>query len=340
MPEHEEETYSVMFSSLKHPVRRKILRILVAKSYSFTEILQQINIESAHLSYHLESLADLIKKTKDGRYELSDLGRAAESLMSKVEEPERLVTPAVLKTPHRLQIVRIFCAVLIMIGILLFVNGVLAFPTVDYRMTRIQTSVDTDYWIFQPQNSTAPLIFPYNLTAFQGSFYQGPGLYGIQIDFQLHDEFEAFPLTVRICTPETASEPTDYWNQSWYEFSRPISPNVPDTHERLSVTFQASYNSAQIITQEDFDHVHPSPGKVIGEFRTTNAIVLISVASDMGDRNVTLSGFRAFQIRWFYFPQPQDNGKNLFMLSGLGLTAPNAVFLLTSKNLKSKKERR
>jgi hypothetical protein len=339
LSEKEEETYSVMFSSLKHAVRRKILRILVAKSYTFTEILQQINIESAHLSYHLESLGDLIKKN-NGKYELSDLGCAAASLMTRVEEPERLVTPSILKTPRRLQTVRIFSGALIVIGILLLVNGALALPAVDYRQTRIQSGMDTDYWVFQPENSPTKLGFPYNLTSFSGCYYLGPGLYGIQIDFQINDSFQAFPLLVRICTPKTGSETTDLWNQSWYEFSRPISVNQPE-HERFAVTFLASEDSAQIITQEDFGHVHPSPGKVIGEFRPTNALVLIRVASDIGDRNVTLSGGRpaqAFAIEWLYSPQPRDEWKYMSMLSGLSLIVPSAVFVFTSKILRSRKE--
>lgn len=84
--EAEEETYSVMFSSLKHSVRRKILRLLASSPKTFTEILDQVGVESSFLSYHLDSLGELIRK-EEGRYTLSDLGLAAVSLMSRVEEP-------------------------------------------------------------------------------------------------------------------------------------------------------------------------------------------------------------------------------------------------------------
>ena len=54
--EIEEETYSLVFSSLKHPIRRKILRVLVDRSLSFSEILEIMTIDSGHLSYLIENL--------------------------------------------------------------------------------------------------------------------------------------------------------------------------------------------------------------------------------------------------------------------------------------------
>jgi len=82
----EEETYSLIFTSLKHPIRRRILRMLADKPLTFSEIQEQINIDSGHLSYHLESLGDLIIHYQDGKYQLSSIGVAAVRLMSGVEE--------------------------------------------------------------------------------------------------------------------------------------------------------------------------------------------------------------------------------------------------------------
>jgi DNA-binding transcriptional ArsR family regulator len=82
----EEETYSVIFTSLKHPVRRRILRMLADKSLTFSEIQESLAIDSGHLSYHLESLSDLIAHTQDGKYRLSTIGTAAVKLMGGVEE--------------------------------------------------------------------------------------------------------------------------------------------------------------------------------------------------------------------------------------------------------------
>ena len=92
LADQEEETYSVIFSSLKHPARRKILRLLADSPRTFSEILGQVDVDSSHLSYHLDSLKELLKK-EDGRYSLSDFSVAAASLMSKVEEPEKRGSP-------------------------------------------------------------------------------------------------------------------------------------------------------------------------------------------------------------------------------------------------------
>jgi len=82
----EEETYSLVFTSLKHPIRRRMLRMLANKPLAFSEILETLTIDSGHLSYHLESLGDLIVHNQKGKYMLSSIGVAAVRLMSGVEE--------------------------------------------------------------------------------------------------------------------------------------------------------------------------------------------------------------------------------------------------------------
>lgn len=61
-----DEVYSLIFKSLKHPIRRKILRMLNQKSLTFSEILKNLSIDSAHLSYHIESLGILLLKSEGG----------------------------------------------------------------------------------------------------------------------------------------------------------------------------------------------------------------------------------------------------------------------------------
>ena len=86
MAEGKEEIYSTMFSSLKHPVRRKILRILADKPLTFSEMLDLLGVSSSNLTYHLESLGELVTKNDDGVYRLSTFGLAAVSTMKIVEE--------------------------------------------------------------------------------------------------------------------------------------------------------------------------------------------------------------------------------------------------------------
>jgi hypothetical protein len=84
--EGKEEIYSTMFSSLKHPVRRKILRILADKPLTFSEMLDLLGVSSSNLTYHLESLGELVTKNDGGVYRLSTFGLASVSTMKIVEE--------------------------------------------------------------------------------------------------------------------------------------------------------------------------------------------------------------------------------------------------------------
>jgi DNA-binding transcriptional ArsR family regulator len=86
MTDSGETIYSTMFSSLKHPARRKILRMLFEKALSFSELLEAIEVSSSHLTYHLESLGELISKTQAGKYKLSTFGEAAVNTMRLVED--------------------------------------------------------------------------------------------------------------------------------------------------------------------------------------------------------------------------------------------------------------
>jgi DNA-binding transcriptional ArsR family regulator len=82
----EEEIYSTMFSSLKHPTRRRILRMLSERSMTFSQMLEELGISSSHLTYQLETLGELVSKMEDGSYRLSSFGEAAVVTMKGVEE--------------------------------------------------------------------------------------------------------------------------------------------------------------------------------------------------------------------------------------------------------------
>jgi DNA-binding transcriptional ArsR family regulator len=82
----EDEIYSTMFTSLKHPVRRKILRMLGQKPMTFTEIVEELEISSPNLTYHLESLGELVYKMENDKYKLSSFGHATINAMKGIEE--------------------------------------------------------------------------------------------------------------------------------------------------------------------------------------------------------------------------------------------------------------
>lgn len=85
MPDAKEEIYSTMFRSLKHPARRKILHVLSEKPQTFSEMLDLLGVSSSNLTYHLESLGELVTQ-ENGVYKLSTFGSAAASTMKIVEE--------------------------------------------------------------------------------------------------------------------------------------------------------------------------------------------------------------------------------------------------------------
>ena len=97
----EEETYSTMFSSLRHPARRKILRMLSEKSLTFSEILEHLEIPSSHLTYHLENLGELVVKKEDGKYKLSSFGEAAVVMMKGAEEVPEVQKKSFSSLPFR-----------------------------------------------------------------------------------------------------------------------------------------------------------------------------------------------------------------------------------------------
>lgn len=113
----EGKPYSTIFTSLKHPVRRKILRMLSEKPRNFSEILEVLGISSSHLTYHLENLGELTFKTEEGKYKLSKLGEATVETMSRVEEtPKPCAEP---KRPPSLPINWKSFFLMLMIGLLI-----------------------------------------------------------------------------------------------------------------------------------------------------------------------------------------------------------------------------
>jgi DNA-binding transcriptional ArsR family regulator len=83
--ERNDETYSIVFRALRHPIRRKILNLLAEREMAFTEIEKVLGIDSGHLTYHLTKLQYLIATSEGGRYHLSVFGKAALNLLSNVE---------------------------------------------------------------------------------------------------------------------------------------------------------------------------------------------------------------------------------------------------------------
>jgi hypothetical protein len=93
VPSAEEEIYSTMFRSLKHPARRKILRMIADKPVTFSSLQEELGISSSYLTYHLESLGELLSKEENGTYKLSAFGLATVNTMKTVEETPSTTKP-------------------------------------------------------------------------------------------------------------------------------------------------------------------------------------------------------------------------------------------------------
>jgi DNA-binding HxlR family transcriptional regulator len=118
MSDREEDPYSRIFSILKHPTRRLILRSLAqASKKRFSQLQSELNVDSPTLSYHLEALKELVEK-KNEFYSATDLGKAALNMMQRVEEPP-MTTSHVPQDPVRTGLVWVM--VLLLIGAGLFV---------------------------------------------------------------------------------------------------------------------------------------------------------------------------------------------------------------------------
>ena len=88
MQGRDDELYTTMFNALRHGVRRKVLRILSKRKLSFTSLLNELEISSSHLTYHLDSLGELISKD-ESMYTLSVFGKAAVEMMTNIEDPPK-----------------------------------------------------------------------------------------------------------------------------------------------------------------------------------------------------------------------------------------------------------
>ena len=97
----EEEAYSIMFTSLRHPARRTILKMLSERSMTFSQMLDKLEIPGSQLTYHLENLGEFIDKMETGQYKLSRLGEASVSMLKGAEEVESAQTKKFSSLPLR-----------------------------------------------------------------------------------------------------------------------------------------------------------------------------------------------------------------------------------------------
>ena len=76
----------MMFSALNHPIRQRIIEMLARNSVTYTCMLEELDVDTGKLNFHLKKLGDLIEKDEKGLYKLTDKGLRAFSIIQQVPE--------------------------------------------------------------------------------------------------------------------------------------------------------------------------------------------------------------------------------------------------------------
>ncbi|HEC95903.1 MAG TPA: hypothetical protein ENI50_02655 [Euryarchaeota archaeon] len=76
----------MMFSALNHPIRQRIIEMLARNSVTYTCMLEELDMDTGKLNFHLKKLGDLIEKNEKGLYKLTDKGLRAFSIIQQVPE--------------------------------------------------------------------------------------------------------------------------------------------------------------------------------------------------------------------------------------------------------------
>ncbi len=170
----DDETYSLIFTSLKHPIRRRILRMLAEKPLTFSQIQEELSVDSGLLSYHLDSLGELIMHPGDETYKLSSFGEAAVKLMGGVEEqtpkPKRRRIAAF---RHLANVYALALAILLILASLYFITYSTAAGTTDSWVTQTLDTASSFYNL--PGGSTVEM----NVTLIYVGTNQTHGILGI-----------------------------------------------------------------------------------------------------------------------------------------------------------------
>jgi len=179
----DEEPYSTIFASLKHPIRRRILRMLSKKPMSFSEMLGVLGVSSSFLTYHLENLGELVSKIDDGKYRLSSFGEAAMATMTKVEDIPTTVPQQSPETKPKRVVGRSVAIALGMICILLIagLGGAIAYYTMTINQLNatiapkliginlIATDDNPNYTIFSMPFNITSTPFYYSIHELNGT---------------------------------------------------------------------------------------------------------------------------------------------------------------------------
>jgi len=88
-----------IFNVLGNDLRRRIFVLISEEPRTYTWLLEELEIESGHLAYHLRNMGGLLEKDDEGVYKLSKLGHEASKILEEEEaEPSTKTKPSPLVT--------------------------------------------------------------------------------------------------------------------------------------------------------------------------------------------------------------------------------------------------
>lgn len=74
-----------VFEALAHPIRRRILKLLEERPRSYSELMEELGVDSPTLAFHIKKLGGLVEKNERGFYILTEAGRRALSVVKQLE---------------------------------------------------------------------------------------------------------------------------------------------------------------------------------------------------------------------------------------------------------------
>ncbi len=82
----DEDSVTKVLSVISHPLRREILNMLSEKGEcTFTDLLNETQVDTGKLSFHLRTLSVFMEQTPAGKYKLSRTGESAVRVIRDVE---------------------------------------------------------------------------------------------------------------------------------------------------------------------------------------------------------------------------------------------------------------
>lgn len=265
MSVNDEEPYSTIFASLKHPIRRRILRMLSEKPMSFSEMLEVLGVSSSFLTYHLENLGELIGKIDDGKYRLSSFGEAAMATMTKVED-----IPTSTSTKPRRMVGKTVAIALGLVCIILVVGliGTFAYyapmisdknnmiSSLDAQISKLNSNVTNLQKQITSDNATINSLIS-NATMLQGELNSILNGSKSLLDIITSDPSAWVNKTVEVegtlgfpFPPSLNSPVPDVVLEPWLNLSKPTFPpeiELSSLGAAIGVYFAASYNNSSYV---------------------------------------------------------------------------------------------